>query len=165
MQNKYYYFFLFIGILIGCERPLKNPESLDSNYNNLASLLSKTEGDLNTLDGKISEKKSEMEKTEPQSGRFAYHRGRYWEMIATQQKLKQKKLSLEIALQLQKKESRIKYVEAFLKKDPWPPKEGQNSASVSSWSLSTSSSARGWSVKERIEKMKEKSTSSAPPQH
>jgi|GEM_PF-6122620 len=115
-----YFFYLFLFTLYACEKPLKNPESLDLIYNDLQVEISKTDSEISNQKALLQEKQEEMARAEPQTGQFSYHNKKYWGIKANLDRLNQKRLQLDIQLQLRQKNARIEYSEAWISKQPWP---------------------------------------------
>jgi hypothetical protein len=127
---------------------------MDLIYNDLQAEITKIDGEIVAQKALLQEKQDEMAKAEPQTGQFTYHNKKYWGIKAVVDRLNQRRLQLDIQLQLRQRSARGEYGEAWISKKPWPNQD----AYAEYLKMKRPFGARkDWDIKSRIADYNEKS--------
>lgn len=113
-------FLLLAFILVGCKRPMKNPELIDPIY---TDLLKESKVYLELSSKFLAEAeatKVELEKEDPRTGNAKAIKNRYYGKLRDAENAKQMQVYYELHARSRKREARESYLKAFLADKPWP---------------------------------------------
>jgi hypothetical protein len=114
---------LAILALVGCDKPVPNPEVIDPIYRDLQTRKSAADSELNSAKAELQGAYEEMAKAVPQTGELRRAR-RGVEILRKRVQLAQQNSTyLGILVNQRKKAARKQYLEHFNAKKPWPPPE------------------------------------------
>lgn len=151
---------LSMHILLGCNKPEPNPELRDPIYQDLVAQLAATQKSIGDADKAYKDKLAELSKAKPQTGQFKYIQGQAFQAEHAFELLKQQEKYWKIRISERKRLSRMQYLKAFKKKEPWPSpeefKEYETEKRLRQAKLS-------WDNKKRIEAYKKEMSSTGAP--
>ncbi|OQW47749.1 MAG: hypothetical protein A4S09_14420 [Proteobacteria bacterium SG_bin7] len=114
----------FIVLLVGCKRPMKDPETIDPIYGDLLKEMKFYESQVKKFADEAEATRLEMEKEDPRTGNAKAIKSRYYGKLRDAETAKQMMVFYELHAKTRKKEARESYLVAFKTDRPWPdPKE------------------------------------------
>lgn len=106
--------------MVGCNKAIPNPETLDPIYNDLLKRLDEQKKELEAERQIFNEHEKALKAVVPQTGQIKYASKRYWESVNRMNKISQMIRYLEFKAQTRKRISRAEYSKAFRLEKPWP---------------------------------------------
>jgi septal ring factor EnvC (AmiA/AmiB activator) len=144
-------FLLFLSIfVVACHQPDPHPEHMDPIYADLEKERKEAESQYSAEEKQLEELAAALKDVKPQTGQIKYAKKRLYESQRRLEKLRQRKVYLELRTQSRQKWAQKDYLRAFNKNEPWPdPKEHE----IYKSQMDLENAPKVWSSRDRIEKL------------
>lgn len=119
-RKLYLLFPIALATLASCSKPMKDPELLDPIYLDLKAQTKSYESQIKETEASISELKTELEKSEPQSSNPKRITKKIYQAQETKVRLEQMLKYTQIRIQNRKEYSRKLYLSRYKRNLPWP---------------------------------------------
>lgn len=124
MKTIFIIFFFLLISLVGCKKPDPSPELRDPIYQDLVNEVRDVASQIVSEQKNLDEHLKNLDLVKPQTGQIKYAEKRVSESRARLERLRQRKLYLDLRLETRKRLDGEKYLEAYHKDQAWPdPKE------------------------------------------